>query len=136
MFLQLINFGSKIIIFNKNCAESNGEIERPMKMIAKCRNHSIKRYFFNILKDSYHSETTSSLAPQLMRSVLRVENSRRLASDGLDCPAGNTRTCYRAIERQLIRNCEARTNFFTNRIAGDWNVLDAAIRCVTNTNTF
>ncbi|RNA25653.1 hypothetical protein BpHYR1_029897 [Brachionus plicatilis] len=47
-----------------------------------------------------------------------------LASDGLDSPAGNTRTVYKAIERQLIRNCGVRHNFFTNRTAGNWNTLN------------
>ncbi|RNA23112.1 hypothetical protein BpHYR1_038269 [Brachionus plicatilis] len=63
--------------------------------------------------------------------VCFINGDQRLASDGLDCPAGNTRTCHRAIERQLVRNCEARTNFFTNRTAGDWNALDAATRCAS-----
>ncbi|RNA13749.1 hypothetical protein BpHYR1_019187 [Brachionus plicatilis] len=49
---------------------------------------------------------------------------------------GNTRTCHKAIERQLIRNCGLRHNYFTNRTAGNWNTLDAVTKSVKNTNIF
>ncbi|RNA17853.1 RNA-directed DNA polymerase from mobile element jockey-like [Brachionus plicatilis] len=68
--------------------------------------------------------------------VTFVNGDQKLASDGLDSPAGNTRTCHKAIERQLIRNCGVRYNFFTNRTAGNWNALDVETKCVTNTNIF
>ncbi|RNA40375.1 forkhead-associated domain-containing 1-like [Brachionus plicatilis] len=32
------------------------------------------------------------------------------------------------IERQLVRNCGVRHNFFTNRTAGNWNTLDATTK--------
>ncbi|RNA01821.1 hypothetical protein BpHYR1_003217 [Brachionus plicatilis] len=51
-----------------------------------------------------------------------------LASNKLDSPAGGTRRGQLSIERQLVRNCRARYNFFTNRTAGNWNALDVETR--------
>ncbi|RMZ97163.1 hypothetical protein BpHYR1_046006 [Brachionus plicatilis] len=33
-----------------------------------------------------------------------------------------------SIERQLVRNCGVRHNFFSNRTAGNWNTLDATTK--------
>ena len=68
--------------------------------------------------------------------VTFINGDQKLASDGLESPAGNTRTCHKAIERQLIRNCGVRHNFFINRTAGNWNTLDAVTKSVSNTNIF
>ena len=65
-----------------------------------------------------------------------VHGNQLLASSHLDSPAGHTRRGQQSIERQLVRNCGVRHNFFTNRTAGNWNVLDTATRSIRNTNTF
>ncbi|RNA22473.1 dynein heavy chain axonemal [Brachionus plicatilis] len=49
---------------------------------------------------------------------------------GLYSPAGNTRTCHKVIERQVIRNCGVRHNFFTNRTARNWNTIDAVTQSI------
>ncbi|RNA18708.1 hypothetical protein BpHYR1_041307 [Brachionus plicatilis] len=54
--------------------------------------------------------------------VRLIRGNQTIASNGLDSPAGRTRGQI-AIERQLERNCGARHNFFTDRIAGNWNTL-------------
>ncbi|RNA05507.1 RNA-directed DNA polymerase from mobile element jockey-like, partial [Brachionus plicatilis] len=59
--------------------------------------------------------------------VTFINGDQKLALDGLDSQAGNTRTCHKAIELQLIRNCGDRHKFFTNRTAGNWNTLDALL---------
>ena len=65
-----------------------------------------------------------------------IHGNQVLASNNLDSPAGRTRHGQLAIERQLVRNCGVRHNFFTNRTAGNWNALDSATRNTIKTNTF
>jgi hypothetical protein len=65
-----------------------------------------------------------------------IHGNQLLASNKLDSPAGHTRRGQLAIERQLVRNCGIRHNFFTNRTAENWNALDVATRNIKNTNTF
>ncbi|RNA35508.1 hypothetical protein BpHYR1_039977 [Brachionus plicatilis] len=54
-----------------------------------------------------------------------------LASNGLDSPAGRTRNNQLAIERQLVRSCGVRHNFFVNRTDGYWNSFDIETRITT-----
>lgn len=65
-----------------------------------------------------------------------IHGNQRIASSGLDSPAGRTRRGHMAVERQLVRSCRARHNFFTNRIAGSWNALDDTTKNTGNTNNF
>ena len=65
-----------------------------------------------------------------------IHGNQILASSGLDSPAGRTRRGQLAVERQLVRNCGVRHNFFTNRTAGNWNALDPSIRNIFKTNVF
>ncbi|RNA14463.1 hypothetical protein BpHYR1_047658, partial [Brachionus plicatilis] len=53
-----------------------------------------------------------------------------LASNKLDSPESGTRLGQLSIERQLVRNCGARYNFFTKRTAGNWNALDVETRII------
>ena len=65
-----------------------------------------------------------------------IHGNQVLASNSQDSPAGRTRHGQLAIERQLVRNCGVRHNFFTNRTVGNWNALDSATRNTIKTNTF
>ncbi|RNA22679.1 hypothetical protein BpHYR1_044411, partial [Brachionus plicatilis] len=65
-----------------------------------------------------------------------INGIQMLASNGLDSPAGRTRNNHLAIERQLVRSCGVRHNFFVNRTAGYWNSLDLETRITKNTNKF
>lgn len=65
-----------------------------------------------------------------------IHGNQVSASHGLDSPAGRTRRGNLAMERQLVRNCGVRHNFFTNRTAGNWNTLDSATRNIVDTKRF
>ncbi|RNA06512.1 hypothetical protein BpHYR1_033433, partial [Brachionus plicatilis] len=65
-----------------------------------------------------------------------INDCQPLASNALDCPAGRTRSGKLKLERELIKNCDSRYHFFTNRTAGYWNLLDDATRKINDTNTF
>ena len=65
-----------------------------------------------------------------------INGIQMLASNELDSPAGRTRNNHLAIERQLVRSCDVRHNFFVNRTAGYWNSLDLETRITKNTNKF
>ena len=65
-----------------------------------------------------------------------VRGNQRLASHGMDSPAGNTRRGALGIERELVRNCLPRYNFFTNRVSRAWNKLSARAKSEPDTNSF
>jgi hypothetical protein len=47
-----------------------------------------------------------------------------------------TRSHNNGFEKQLVRNCNQRSNFFTNRVANDWNRLPREIIEQNNVNCF
>ena len=65
-----------------------------------------------------------------------VGGDQRIASHGLDSPAGNTRHGHLSITRGRSNHCEQRYNFFINRTAGWWNVLPTALKSEKDTNKF
>ena len=69
-------------------------------------------------------------------TVSFARGPQRLASHGLESPAGNTRRGPHGIERELVRNCLPRYNFFTNRVSRTWNKLSTNAKTESDTNRF
>ena len=68
--------------------------------------------------------------------VSLTRGNQRLASHGIDSPAGNTRRGPYGIERELNRNCLQRYNFFTNRVSRAWNKLSTSAKSEPITDRF
>ena len=51
-------------------------------------------------------------------------------------PASSVRASNHAVQRQLVRNCDPRENFFSNRVVPFWNALPDSIVNTTSVNAF
>jgi hypothetical protein len=54
----------------------------------------------------------------------------------IDGPAAGVRNSNRSYNRQLVKNCQIRENFFTNRVIDYWNDLPDSVKQAGSVNIF
>ena len=76
---------------------------------------------------------------QQRRGVVRINFERApvaAPSLAVDGPARAIRGHGERLQRQAVRHCDPRANFFTNRVCGPWNALPPHVLAADSLNSF